>query len=692
MVGKRRVSTRGRSDATSKKRQPSSEESSSPEPSEEGLPTKVEDGQPLPTVNNPQPDDLSSKQYQSIAESGILAASLQRSRHKWLSEGIFERYWTKPSKRKHQPEPRNPPKDSMVKLGPCTMTIEPHVFEVSLYTVREPQTHPSPSFGQAMQRPILQYGPPNPYHKPSPSAATPHHPAPPQFSNPPPPFISQPTPRHSVPSSLTSPQILQEPASKHPAAIVQSSPNVSTPATSTPNGTPGPSPCPPTKQSPDPVIQMLATKAATDHELKALMKVVASGSASGSQLKVFQKHIDELTAVLQSKDGSDPSNGPATPSAGAGAGASVNGASVNGASVNGASPSMAPQHNQASNNNISTSGYPTSSPAVSTHAAPGSSMGILHPEPAAPPPAQVHPSIIRPKASLSHPKPDISAVVFEFAAGSGDRFLFPKYSILDYHPDGLEVIASFLVVRKGSNSESGGYDPKLDYYQPVTMRIAAHTARILDSFARVVANLDQARKYMDDVMDNMTRAEYVHLAMRLPRDQDEIDNEEEEASESGDHQNNLKAIYAPPGSVRPPKKKIVKQASFAIDRSSAEPWASPGPMPETKQGRTKKVRIADPSKRCRLCHTTETSLWRKAEVEGESATVCNACGIKWKTNTLRGQEGQPKKPRAMPKLNPSLSNSSPAPTPITPIQNPHPGNFAVVNGGISRDEEMRDVA
>lgn len=114
-------------------------------------------------------------------------------------------------------------------------------------------------------------------------------------------------------------------------------------------------------------------------------------------------------------------------------------------------------------------------------------------------------------------RPDLSAVVFDF--GSGDRYLFPKYSILEFLPaqSGQQVVASFLIVRKGSISEYGG-DPKLDYYQPATVRLQTTTGRHLENLARVVAPQDEVRRYMDDVMDNMTRAEYVLLAMRLPRE------------------------------------------------------------------------------------------------------------------------------------------------------------------------------
>lgn len=130
-------------------------------------------------------------------------------------------------------------------------------------------------------------------------------------------------------------------------------------------------------------------------------------------------------------------------------------------------------------------------------------------------------------------KPDVAAVVFEFAGGNGDRYLFPKFSIIEQISTswGPQIIASFLIVLKGSASEYGG-DPKLDYYQPVTIRISTTQPRYLDYFHKVVAPQDEVTRYMDDIMDNMTRAEYVLLAMRLPRPR-------EETKEDGDKENKL---------------------------------------------------------------------------------------------------------------------------------------------------------
>lgn len=54
----------------------------------------------------------------------------------------------------------------------------------------------------------------------------------------------------------------------------------------------------PVRQSRDPVILLLASRAAESVEFKALLKIVAAGSANQDQARIFQAHIDELTAQL----------------------------------------------------------------------------------------------------------------------------------------------------------------------------------------------------------------------------------------------------------------------------------------------------------------------------------------------------------------------------------------------------------
>lgn len=140
---------------------------------------------------------------------------------------------------------------------------------------------------------------------------------------------------------------------------------------------------------------------------------------------------------------------------------------------------------------------------------------------------------LRSKGPPPPPKqPDYSAIVFEFAGGNGDRYLFPKFSLLDYQEipstssnstqgqKQQQVVASFLIVRRGSKAEYPMADPELDYYQPMTIRLftaAPSGKHLLDNLARVVAPEDEVKRYMDDIMDTMQRSEYVLLAMRLPR-------------------------------------------------------------------------------------------------------------------------------------------------------------------------------
>ncbi|KAH0561926.1 hypothetical protein GP486_003371 [Trichoglossum hirsutum] len=645
MVGKRRSAAKARAEA--KRRSPiAPEEPSSSEPASKGLPTRLEQAEPLPTLNELQSEGLSPKEYQSIAERqvlGILAASLQRSRDRWLSEGIFERYWTKPSKKKSQAESLalNPPKDTMVKLGPCTLTIEPHVFEVMLHTVREPQSLPPPSTPvQPPQRPILQYGPPSsvapkrPLHVGNHGQPARNSTQASQHTSTPPPIVSNSSATAQRPSfqTISAPT----PADGNANGNAVPSQGHSSAHNSVPGSVQNPKP------SPDPVIQMLATKAATDHELKALMRVVASGKATHPQLKVFQGHIDELTAILNSQvNTSRPYVQDERPSE-APPGAGVLRPSPHAMSTlkpNGGTPSSV----------ITGRSVPVST-----------SLAIKTEHPAQPQPTQQITHMKSKGHAMSH-KLDINAVLFEFAAGSGDRFLFPKYSILEYLPGGTQVIVSFLVVRKGSDSISGNYDPNLDYYQPVTMRLAAQTPKILEPLVRVVADPAETRKYMDDIMDNMTRAEYVHLAMRLPRDPHDID-EDEGGPPDNDSDGSIKDIPV-----------LTK-------------------LPILPKGKKQKLGKAPRG---------------TAEVDGDSVTVCNACGIKWKTNSTRAQEaaqaaasGQPppKKMRVTQKSTQAKGQDSPLPTPQATAQHPHPAavdTSSAINGALVNtkpDTEMRDAA
>ena len=113
---------------------PTSVSRSSPSVSvnEDVLPTRILANKPLPSIKEKQPANLSLREYQSIADSAILSASLFQSRVQWLYNGIFEKYWVKPVKKKgvsNEP-PNNPDSKCMQRLGAATISIEPHTFDV----------------------------------------------------------------------------------------------------------------------------------------------------------------------------------------------------------------------------------------------------------------------------------------------------------------------------------------------------------------------------------------------------------------------------------------------------------------------------------------------------------------------------------------------------------------------------------
>lgn len=517
---------------------------------EQILPQSIAPGKPLPTVDSPQPENLSANEFQTIPESGVLAESLHRSRQKWLSEGIFEKFWTKPTKRKGAPEapPNNPPKDSMTKLGPVTITIEPHIFEATMYAVKDTTPKPAPPPPQPMYRPIIQYGPPGGMMPPPPPIPPPVQ----AKAIPPPQPVLQAVPKSEdvqMGNANLPPQSAHQPSSAAPPPN-HSAPNghPQPPSNSRPqpptNGHPAP---PPSGGRSDPVIQMLAERAATDPDLKALMKTVANGEASPDQLRKFQSHIDELTRIQKLRE------------------------------------EQAMQVKQPPPNPPPTSTLPTAPPTTG-HIAPlpvptaPAAPNMPKPTPVKLEPAsQPQPQALRSKGPLPSTKPDITNVVFEFHGGNGDRYQFPRHSILEYLPGG-QVIASFLIVRKGSSADSPTYDPELDYYQPITIRLYAYQGRQLEALQKVVAPAEDVRRYMDEIMDNATRAEYVLLAMRLPKDKEQTPpvEEEPEKADQVDHQItpwSTTTSTPVPKAVKPAKKLLTEEEQYQAFINTVTPVA-----------------------------------------------------------------------------------------------------------------------
>ena len=422
----------------------------------------------------------------------------------------------------------------MTKLGTCSIIIEPHVFETTLYTVKERQSNVAPSTAQA---PVLPHPPPPDMRYSSFSHVAIYHPAPRGPSNPgsgtqnqrQEPFRpSQPTlPPFQEGFARFAPQgppLYQDPFAVPDAKLTASTPQEAVNRNYTNSEDVSAQDA---KPSPDPVIQMLATRAASNHDLKALMKVVASGNASPEQLVTFQNHIDELNSILKTRSESSEAA----------------------KDQGGGSKPPHHEHNPSQKSFVSTStlgmGHVSKPPA--SYASPRSVAETIKQEP----PPQYFSHYTQPpklKNVTSH-KADISAIVFNLG-GSGDRFLFPKFSILEYLPGGTQVIVSFLVIRKGSITASKWYRDTTSYYQPVTMRLSAQASRTLEPLARIVAPADEVRTYMNSVFDTLTPADNVFLATRLPRSSDNVitDTRDQDVPPSSDL---IKALYSPPSSLVP---------------------------------------------------------------------------------------------------------------------------------------------
>ena len=446
-------------------------------------------------------------------------------------------------------EPNNPAKDNITKIGTVTITVEAHAIEATMFAIKDPKPPAAPTTNSTF-RPIMQYGPPNGVMPPPPKPAAP----------------ATPSTSAAVPASpskgLAKPST-QAVAAKPPTPGAK-------PATLAPGGA-------------DPIIVTLAEKASEDLHLRDLMKRVVVGDASAHELAHFQRIIDQITADYKKRGGQQ---GPSADrlivdgrtvqyfadevDAILGIVLKSN-AKQKGADLippQGSDPLVillvrkalddAPLKSMvkrvAEKENIKFSdttnlkvvldklkdlvpkdapkpqpALPAQSPSSSTTRpqtaesvptrAPGR-KGSVASTPQTP--TGNSQQALRSKGPPPNLKPDITGIVFEFHGGTGDRYLFPKFSILEYQAGGSQVLASFLLVRKGSKSEYGG-DPALDYYQPITIRLQANsgTGKHLENLARVVAPQDEVKRYMDDIMSNMTRAEYILLAMRLHRHDEE---------------------------------------------------------------------------------------------------------------------------------------------------------------------------
>ncbi|KAF2709711.1 hypothetical protein K504DRAFT_455396 [Pleomassaria siparia CBS 279.74] len=375
------------------------------------LPIKVVDGQPLPTLRGPQQLDLASNEYQDIQSSGVLNTSLQRSRAVWTSGSnfrLFHALFIPPKKvadRSEEDKQNIQRQKEIVRNFPqvggsveALLVIEPHTFPIRLYGPREmarPAPKKAPTYGQWPNHnqfsPYQQHNNVQamPYAKPSAPQQRPAH------SKPVPP-----KPQAPAPQANTAP----------PRAN--------------------------TAPAPDPVIHMLAQRAGTDPELKAVMKIVAAGQATKEQLEFFQSHISELTSILQKQKEAairalpPPPRPPPPPPP----------------------PAVAPvpprpivQPVQQSPN-VSKPFSPAPSAPFHPHVAPATPNHPPRPTTYSPAYGQPHYAPSYGPASQPH-KPTYRPLVFDFSEGNGDKFYFPSYSFMEWLPNGQGVKFSFLITK-----------------------------------------------------------------------------------------------------------------------------------------------------------------------------------------------------------------------------------------------------
>ncbi|KAL2426996.1 hypothetical protein ABEF95_006208 [Exophiala dermatitidis] len=595
---------------------PSSRASSTPAAAvEDTLPTRLNSNEPLPTMKDKQDRDLNLNEYQSVAESAVLSASLHRSRMQWLVDGVFQKYWVKPVKRKGVVEapPNNPDVKSMQKLGIATITIEPHTFDAVFYTVRDPagpqpyQRHANQHTTKHMIPPHSPYGvnpPPNAFQRSRTHAASParpfnHSPAVPTNASSPPtqpkPHLP-PTPSYpNTPSLPTTPQLSQEPqpspartdqpgrpidlptpasasikqeeTPRPVSAPLQSTPSNQPPppgagATNAPPSAMAPTPGPGQKPSQpaggkgsttDPVIQMLAARAASDHKLKELMKIVATSKASAEQLKEFQAHIDEFNEVVRKQEAERvarnqersnterSSNAPVPPASEA----PKEGKAVPAPAPAPSTPAQTPKQSPAPTTAHSSVPKPAHGQQRQPPPAPGPATfpGVIHtfaPAPQRPsgPPGPMggfmgYPPPPRPEPIIKYIVMELTSIPASGQSPCQDRWLFPEHAVLEIRYGGLEMICSFFVERKGSEilSRQGGgaaenansamrmkWKAEQEYYQPVTMTVNATNHRTIETIARAAKPLPLVQSYMKNVMEKKERAPTEYLAYQLPRE------------------------------------------------------------------------------------------------------------------------------------------------------------------------------
>lgn len=398
-------------------------------------------------------------------------ASLKLSMEKWRNGGCFEKYWVRNPVKKAHRDFQNPPGTSMIRLGSAMMIVEPHTFEVILHAVKS-STGTAPLSAPKASNSFNQVIPP--YKPPIRSAST-FSPASKVSKDQ---VLNAPTATASTHANLTPKPEAQNPA---PATSIKGGkvvPAVASPRNAYTKSAPGinkngksalqPSPTDPSGNNP--VIRELAHRASHDSILKDLMKIVAQGGASEMQVKEFQRYIDDINVMLREKSASMPTT----------------------------KQRSTTKASQSSNSSRQTQPM-TWTPPITSNMQQESGM---HSQ-----------SSSIPKSTTS--RPEVSAVIFEILTGSGDRYIVPRKSLLEFREGNRLAVLSFLVHLKGECAHGGFYQNQGEYCELITFKFLSDRPSVLEPLRRAVDSPESVRKHMQEWAEKMTLAEKAHLMLRL---------------------------------------------------------------------------------------------------------------------------------------------------------------------------------